>query len=164
MPKHWLFKSEPSDFSIEDLARSEQQTTGWDGVRNYTARNLLRDEIKRGDLVLFYHSSTDPTAVVGLAKVVRDGYPDPTQFDRKSAHHDAGSEPANPRWYQVDIKLETIFARPLTLEELKGTPGLEKMMLLQRGSRLSVQPVTPEEFAIVKKLAGAAKRADKKSG
>lgn len=153
--QYWLFKSEPSEFSIDDLAKAKKQTTGWDGVRNYTARNLLRDRIQVGDRVLYYHSSCDPMAIVGLARVVKAGYPDPTQFDPKSKHYDEGSDPKEPRWYQVDIQLERAFARPLTLAELKKAKGLEKMMLLQRGSRLSVQPVTAEELAVVMKLAEA---------
>ncbi len=153
MPMHWLFKSEPSEFSIEDLAKAKKQTTGWDGVRNYTARNLLRDRIQVGDRVLYYHSSTDPMAIVGVARVVKAGHPDPTQFDPKSKHYDEGADKKEPRWYQVDIQLERVFPKPLTLAELKNVKGLEKMMLLQRGSRLSVQPVTPEEFEIVVKLA-----------
>ncbi len=146
MARHWLMKSEPDVFSIDDLAKAKQQTTGWDGVRNYQARNLLRDEIKVGDGVLFYHSSVDPPAVVGLARVVRAGYPDPTQFDAKSDYYDQGSKPDDPRWFSVDIAFDRKLARPVTLPELRAEPALADMVLLQRGSRLSVQPVTPAEW------------------
>jgi predicted RNA-binding protein with PUA-like domain len=150
--RYWLVKSEPDAFSFDDLLASPRQTTGWDGVRNYQARNTLRDDMKQGDLVLFYHSSTDPMAVVGVAEVVREGYPDETAFDRKHAHYDAKSKRDAPAWYQVDIAAREKFARPVTLAELRGTKGLEKMTLLQRGSRLSVQPVSAKEFEIVRKL------------
>lgn len=149
----WLFKSEPDVFSISALEKAPKKTTFWDGVRNYTSRNTLRDSVKKGDQVLFYHSSCDPMGVVGLATVVKEGYPDHTAFDPKSDHHDPKSDPKNPAWYMVDIQHVETFSRVLTLAELKGTPGLEKMMLTQRGSRLSIQPVTPAEFEIVMKLA-----------
>lgn len=152
--RYWLFKSEPSEFSFDDLARAPQQTTFWDGVRNYQARNLLRDEIQIGDGVLFYHSSTDPTAVVGTAEVVRAGYPDHTQFDPKSSHFDEGAKREEPRWYMVDIRLARRFAQPVALATLKQTPELAGMTLLQRGSRLSVQPVSAAEWEIVCRLGG----------
>jgi predicted RNA-binding protein with PUA-like domain len=145
-------KSEPDVFGLADLARSPAQTTRWDGVRNYQARNLLRDEIRVGDRVLFYHSRADPPAVVGTARVVCAGYPDPTQFDRRSKYHDPASLPEAPRWYAVDIRLEEEFSRPVTLPELRRIPGLEQMVLLRKGSRLSVQPVRPEEWKIVLRL------------
>jgi len=146
MARHWLMKSEPDVFSIDDLARARNQTTGWDGVRNYQARNLLRDEIAVGDGVLFYHSSVDPPAVVGLARVVRAAYPDPTQFDASSDYHDKDSPRAAPRWFSVDIAFDRKLPRPVTLPELRGEPALADMVLLRRGSRLSVQPVTPAEW------------------
>jgi predicted RNA-binding protein with PUA-like domain len=149
-------KSEPSVFSIDDLAKTKGRTTRWDGVRNYQARNLLRDEIKVGDGVLFYHSSADPPAVAGTAKVVRAGYVDPTQFDRGDGHHDPDSSPDDPRWYAVDIQFESKFARPVTLPELRTTPALAEMVLLRRGSRLSVQPVTPVEWKVITKLGAKA--------
>ncbi|MBK8230741.1 MAG: EVE domain-containing protein [Candidatus Eisenbacteria bacterium] len=152
--RYWLFKSEPSEFSFEDLARAREQTTFWDGVRNYQARNLLRDEIQVGDGVLYYHSSTEPTAVIGTAEVVRAGYPDHTQFDPKSSHFDPGAKPEEPRWYMVDIRLVRSFAQPVPLATLKQTPGLAGMTLLQRGSRLSVQPVSAAEWEIVCRLGG----------
>jgi predicted RNA-binding protein with PUA-like domain len=153
---YWLVKSEPDVFSFDDLLASPGRTTGWDGVRNYQARNTLRDQMKKGDLVLFYHSSTDPMAVVGVAEVVREGYPDETAFDSRSSHYDPKSKREAPTWYQVDLAARERFARPVTLAELRGTTGLEKMPLLQRGSRLSVQPVSAKEFEIVKRLGGKA--------
>jgi len=150
--RHWLVKSEPDSFSFDDLLASPRRTTGWDGVRNYQARNTLRDDMKKGDLVLFYHSSTDPMAVVGVAEVVREGYPDETAFDRKHAHYDPKSKRDAPTWFQVDLAAREKFARPVTLAELRETKGLETMTLLQRGSRLSVQPVSAKEFEIVTKF------------
>lgn len=146
--RHWLVKSDPETFGIDHLAKSPGRTTRWDGVRNYQARNLLRDEIRVGDEVLFYHSQAKPPAVVGTARVVRAGYPDPTQFDRRSKGHDPGSDPGDPRWYAVDIRLERRFDRPVTLPDIKDEPGLRDMVLLQR-SRLSVQPVRPEEWKLI---------------
>lgn len=150
--RHWLFKSDPDTFAFGDLARSPNRTTCWDGVRNYQARNLIRDEVREGDGVLFYHSQADPKAVVGTATVVRAGYPDPSQFDRRSIHHDPRASRDAPRWYAVDIRRDEAFASPVTLETLRTAPGLRGMVLLQRGSRLSIQPVTREEWAIVLKL------------
>lgn len=154
--RYWLFKTEPSVFGIEDLKRSPRQTTCWEGVRNYQARNMLRDEIRKGDRVLFYHSQVQPMAVVGTAEVVRSGYPDETQFDPKSRYHDPGADPADPRWFMVDIRLEKVFPRPVTLQEMREVKALGKMMLLQKGSRLSIQPVTAEEFRVVTRLGNRA--------
>lgn len=151
--KYWLFKSEPEAFSIDDLARAPGQTTFWDGVRNYQARNMLRDDVQPGDGVLFYHSNAEPTAVVGTAVVVRAGYPDHTAWDRQSAHPDPKSPPENPLWYMVDIRLERVFERPLTLEALRQQPALKGMELLRRGSRLSIQPVRPAEWKAILQLA-----------
>lgn len=153
MPKYWLLKTEPESFSIQDLAKAPQQTTCWDGVRNYQARNYMRDEMQVGDGVLFYHSSADPPAVVGTAKVVKAGYPDPTAWDKNDHHFDPAASPENPRWSMVDIKLEKIFKQPLALESLRKVSALKKMELLRKGSRLSVQPVTKEEFEVVVELA-----------
>jgi predicted RNA-binding protein with PUA-like domain len=147
--RYWLMKSEPETFSIEDLARAPKQTTGWDGVRNYQARNLLRDEIQAGDGVLFYHSSADPPGVAGTAEVARAGYPDPTQFDIKSSHHDPDARPDEPRWYMVDIKHAQTFPHLVPLPALRATPALGDMVLLRKGSRLSVQPVTPAEWKTI---------------
>ena len=146
--RHWLFKSEPESFSIDDLARAPGQKTFWNGVRNYQARNLLRDEVRVGDGVLFYHSNADPPAVVGLAEVVRAGYPDETQFDPKSPYHDAGASPDDPRWFMVDIKFKEKLARAVPLDELRTVPALGDMVLLKR-SRLSVQPVTAAEWKAI---------------
>jgi predicted RNA-binding protein with PUA-like domain len=147
--RHWLVKSEPDTFSFDDLLASPKRTTGWDGVRNYQARNHMRDGMKRGDLVFFYHSSTDPTAIVGVAEVAREAYPDPTALDPKHPHFDPKSTPDAPAWMMVDLRAVEPLTRPVTLAELKGTKGLERMVLLQKGSRLSVQPVSPEEWDIV---------------
>jgi predicted RNA-binding protein with PUA-like domain len=154
MPRYWLMKSEPSVFSIDDLAAAKEQTTRWDGVRNYQARNLLRHDIAIGDGVLFYHSSADPPAAAGTATVVRAGYPDPTQFDPRDGHFDRDSQRDDPRWFSVDIKFASKFARPVTLPELRATPALKDMVLLRRGSRLSVQPVTAGEWRQIVKLGG----------
>jgi predicted RNA-binding protein with PUA-like domain len=153
--KYWLLKTEPESFSIQDLENSPNQTTFWDGVRNYQARNMLRDEIKVGDRVLFYHSNAKPPAIVGTARVVKEGYPDFTAWDKSNHHYDPASTPENPRWFMVDIQLEQIFDRPLGLDELRKVKALAKMELLRKGSRLSVQPVTPAEFKEVLRLAGA---------
>ena len=147
--RHWLVKSEPETFSWNDLWKAPRRTTGWDGVRNYQARNMLRDEMKKGDLVFFYHSSTDPNAIVGICEVAREGYPDPSQFDRASKYFDPKSDPDEPRWYMVDLRARERLVRPVTLAELRGAPGLEGMTLLKKGSRLSVQPVTPDEWNAV---------------
>jgi len=152
--KYWLLKTEPESFSIQDLARAKRKTTCWDGVRNYQARNSMRDEMRVGDRVLFYHSSADPPAIVGTAKVVRAAYPDPTAWDRDDSHYDPKSTPDNPRWFMVDIQLERIFDEPLALASLRGVAALAKMELLRKGSRLSVQPVRMGEFEAVLKLAG----------
>jgi predicted RNA-binding protein with PUA-like domain len=143
-------------FSIDDLARAKEQTTRWDGVRNYQARNLLRDDIAVGDGVLFYHSSADPPAVAGTARVVRAGYPDPTQFHAGDPHQDPDSSPDDPRWYAVDIKFDSKFKRQVTLPELRETTTLADMVLLRRGSRLSVQPVTPAEWKQILKMGARA--------
>jgi|SRR4051795_4962258 predicted RNA-binding protein with PUA-like domain len=156
MPRYWLMKSEPNVFSIDDLGRAKNGTTRWDGVRNYQARNFLRDEIAVGDGVLFYHSSAEPPAVAGTARVVRAGYPDPTQFDARDGHHDPDSSKDDPRWYAVDIQFDAKFNRPVTLAELRGEKALADMVLLRRGSRLSVQPVTPAEWKHIVKLGARA--------
>ena len=146
MNKFWLIKSEPSEFSIEDLAKSKNQTTYWDGVRNYQARNFIRDEMKIGDMVLFYHSNTEPNAVVGVCEVVKEAYPDHTQFDPKHVHYDPKADKKNPTWFMVDIKLEKKFKKQVTLEVIKAYPKLAKMRLVQRGNRLSVMPITKGEY------------------
>lgn len=150
---YWLVKSEPDVFSVDDFAKAKNKTTCWDGVRNYQARNFLRDLMKLGDQVLFYHSNATPTAIVGLAKVVKEGYADHTALDSKSDHYDPKSTRENPLWYMVDIQLIRKFSRALSLTLLKETKSLKGMMLLQRGSRLSVQPVLPEHFQEIIRLA-----------
>ena len=145
--RHWLFKSEPDVYPIEALARDG--STFWGGIRNYQARNMLRDDVAVGDGVLFYHSRVAPMAVVGTAKVTRAGYPDPTQFDPKSKYFDEKATKENPRWFVVDIELDEIFERPVTLAEMRGMKPLARMELLRKGSRLSVQPVRKGEWNAV---------------
>ena len=147
--RYWLLKSEPTAFSFDDLAQAHDRTTHWDGVRNYQARNLLRDEVKKGDRVFFYHSNCTPPGIVGIAEVVRDGYPDFTAWDPDDRHYDPKSDPDNPTWYMVDIRYVRPLKRPLSLDELRATHGLEAMVLLRKGSRLSVQPVTAEEWQCI---------------
>ena len=151
--QYWLFKSEPDVFSIDDLKAAPKKTTHWDGVHNYQARNLLRDEIKKGDKVLYYHSRVQPIGVAGVARVSRSGYPDPVQFDPKHKYFDAKSDPEDPRWYCVDVTWERTFAEVIPLADLKAAKALKDMMVVQRGSRLSVQPVTKREFEAVLAMA-----------
>ncbi|MGK9369246.1 EVE domain-containing protein [Melioribacter sp. Ez-97] len=150
--KYWLVKSEPDVFSIDDLAKSKNQTTYWDGVRNYQARNYMRDEMKKGDKVIFYHSNTKPPAAVGVCEVVKEGYPDFTAFDPDDKHYDPKSKKENPAWYMVDIKLVKKFPKAVTLDEIKQNPKLKNMKLVQRGNRLSVMPVTKEEFDVIVRM------------
>jgi len=157
--RYFLVKSEPDSFSFDDLMASPKRTTCWDGVRNYQARNTMRDDMKKGDGVLFYHSSAEPPQVVGIAEVVRDAYPDHTALDPKDSHFDPKSRADAPTWMMVDIKGVAKLPHPLPLSELKGVKGLEKMTLLQKGSRLSVQPVTAAEWAIVERLGARASKA-----
>ncbi len=152
---YWLVKSEPDCFSIDDLSVAKGQTTHWDGVRNYQARNMLRDQMKLGDRVLFYHSNGKPPGIAGVAEVVREGYPDTTAFDPKHEHYDPKSKSEMPTWYMIDLKLIAKFSRELPLPELRQVSQLAGMTLLQRGSRLSVQPVSPQEFKTVLALADA---------
>jgi predicted RNA-binding protein with PUA-like domain len=153
---YWLVKSEPDCFSIHDLAASPRQTTCWSGVRNYQARNFMRDQMRVGDRVLFYHSSCEPPAVAGTAVVVRAAYPDHTAWDKADDHYDSKASPENPIWQMVDIQLESIFAEPVPIGVLRTSPALKEMELLRTGSRLSVQPVRPREFEAVLALAEAA--------
>lgn len=147
--RYWLVKSEPDCFSFEDLLNTPDQTTFWSGVRNYQARNFLRDEMKTGDGVLFYHSSTNPPHVAGIAEVVKDGYPDFTAMDPEDDHFDPKSSEEKPIWYMVDIKAVRQLEVPLSLAELRQNSALEAMELLKRGSRLSVQPVTAQEWEAI---------------
>lgn len=151
---YWLFKSEPTVFSLADLQRAPKQTTGWEGVRNYQARNFLRDQAKLGHKVLFYHSSTAEPGAVGVCIISREAYPDPTQFDKRSEYYDKGSTIEAPRWLSVDLTFEKAFKRVVTLAMLHAEAGLANMRLLQRGNRLSVMPLTPSEFKTIVKLGG----------
>ena len=149
--QYWLVKSEPEVFSFDDLLAAPGRTTHWDGVRNFAARNHLR-AMKKGDRVLFYHSSTKPTAVVGVAEVAREAYPDSTALDKKDPHFDPKSKPDDPTWFMVDLRAVRPFERPVTLDEIKRTKGLDQMALIRIG-RLSVQPVTAREYDIITALA-----------
>ena len=151
--QHWLLKTEPGTFSIDDLWNAPKRTTFWDGVRNFQARNTLRDSMKVGDLVFIYHSSADPTGIAGIAEVVREGTPDPSQFDTKDSHYDPKSKRESPSWYGVEVRALKRFSEVVPLELLRKTKGLEKMTLLQKGSRLSVQPVSAAEWQIIEKMA-----------
>lgn len=150
--KYWLMKSEPGTFSIDDLAKAPGRTTHWDGVRNYQARNFMRDQMQIGDEVLFYHSVTDPS-VVGIARVVKTGYPDHTAWDKRSKYYDRKSSREKPLWYMVDIKFARKFERPLALADLRKVRALRDMVLLRKGVRLSVQPVTADQFEAIVDLA-----------
>jgi len=149
---YWLLKSEPGAFSITDFEKLPSKTTCWDGVRNYQARNFLRDSMKVGDGVLFYHSNADPSGIVAIAEVVKAGYADHTAYDPKDKHFDPKSKRGTPTWYMVDIKHVRTLKRMLTLEQLHTIPELKSMVLLQKGSRLSVQPVTATEWEAIVKL------------
>lgn len=151
--QYWLMKTEPTSYSIQHLAKEKKKTTHWDGVRNYQARNYMRDEMKLGDKVLVYHSNANPPAVAGVATIVRESYPDHTSWDPKDKHYDDKSTPQNPRWFMVDIKLEQIFKEPIALDDLREVKALKDMELLRKGSRLSVQPVRKKEFDAIVKLA-----------
>jgi len=153
--RHWLFKSEPSSYSFSDLMSEESLTAEWDGVRNYQARNFLRDEIAIGDRVLFYHSNTKPPCVVGTALVVRSGYPDYTAWDHESEHPDPKSTPTNPIWYMVDIKGESELDKPVSLAQLKADPRLKQCSIFTR-PRLSVHPLKQTEWDIILGLSNSA--------
>jgi len=151
---YWLMKSEPSEFSIDDLVRARGHTTPWVGVRNYQARNFMRDGMRLGDRAFFYHSSCAEPGIAGIVEISRLAYPDATQFDRKSPYYDAKSTPGAPRWVHVDVKLVGK-TKLVTLPMLRATPGLEDMVVLRKGNRLSITPVTPAQWKIVEKLATA---------
>jgi predicted RNA-binding protein with PUA-like domain len=152
--KYWLMKSEPESYSIDDLARAPRKTTSWDGVRNYQARNMLRDEMKRGDQAFFYHSSCEIPGIVGVVEIVREGYPDHTAFDPEDHHFDPDSDPEMPRWYMVDVRLVNKLPRVISLRELKQHAGgtLAGFQLLARGNRLSVMPVSAAHWRFVMSL------------
>jgi predicted RNA-binding protein with PUA-like domain len=149
---YWLFKTDAACYPIDSLMAEPDRTTGWDGVRNFQARNFLRDQIQVGDGVLFYHSNGDPPCIAGVAEVVQDAHPDPTAFDRKAQHYDPKSDPSSPTWYQVSIKGVRAFNPPLELPFLKTVGELAGMELLRKGSRLSVQPVTEQEWKTIMSL------------
>jgi predicted RNA-binding protein with PUA-like domain len=148
---YWLIKSEPSVFSIDDLAKSKNQTTCWDGIRSYAARNFIRDGMKIGDKVLFYHSMTEIPAIAGICEVIKEAYPDHTAFDPKNEHYDPKSKKDNPAWFMADVKFVKKFTNVVSLEHIKKNKKLENMKLLKIG-RLSVMPVTKEEFDEVVKM------------
>ena len=152
--RYWLMKSEPGCFSFDDLKNRPQGTEHWDGVRNYQARNFLRDEIKVGDGVLFYHSNIKEPVIVGVARVVREGYPDHTALDPRSDHFDPRSSEENPIWFMVDVHYVAPLAHPLTRSDLQAHPVLRGMDVLKKGNRLSVQPVRPQEWQAVLKVGG----------
>jgi predicted RNA-binding protein with PUA-like domain len=154
---YWLFKSEAACFSFADLMAEPQHTTGWDGVRNFQARNFLRDDVQVGDGVLFYYSSAEPMGVAGIAEVARAGHPDPTAFDAKAQHYDPKSDAKNPTWYQVSIRGIRAVEPLLALPQLRKVPALKNMELLRKGSRLSIQRVTAAEWAAIIKLAAQKK-------
>ena len=147
-------KTEPSAFSIDDLAKAPRSTTAWDGVRNFQARNMLRGEMKKGDLAFLYYSSTEVPGIVGVMEIVKEGYPDATAFDKKHHHYDRDSDPKNPRWYVVDVKLKERLKRVITLEELRSHAAkeLKGMMLLRPGNRLSVSPVDAAHWKFIRSL------------
>jgi predicted RNA-binding protein with PUA-like domain len=149
--RYWLMKTEPSSFSVEDLAAAPRRTTGWDGVRNYQARNMLRDEMQRGDQAFLYYSSCEVPGIVAIMQIVKRGYPDPTAFDRKNHHYDAGSDPEKPRWFMVDVQLKRRFKHPVTLEQLRAHAAkeLKGMRLLRAGNRLSVTPVEERHWKFI---------------
>ena len=147
---YWLIKSEPSTFAIDDLAAAPRRRTGWDGVRNYQARNMLRDEMRKGDLAFFYHSSCELPGIYAIVKVVKAGYPDPTAFERGHDHYDPDSDPAAPRWYSVDVELIRRLAQPITLATLKANArAIGDLLVLRKGNRLSVTPVTAQQWRSV---------------
>ena len=149
---YWLMKSEPDCFGLEHLKARPNRTEHWDGVRNYQARNFLRDAMKKGDLAFFYHSSCAEPGIAGIIRIVRAGYPDHTAWNPDSEHFDPKSSPANPIWYMVDVKLEREFKRPILLTTLKQNPALKNMQLLQRGNRLSILPVTEKDWNTILKM------------
>jgi len=148
---YWLMKTEPSTFGVDDFAKRPKKTAMWDGVRNYQARNMLRDDFRKGDLAFIYHSSSEITGVAGIAEVVRTAYPDPTQFDRKSDHYDAGAKREEPRWFVVDVQLKRRLKRVITLDELRAheQKELDGMLLLKRGNRLSITPLSAAHWKFI---------------
>ena len=152
--KYWLMKSEPDVYSIDHLRAEKRKTDHWDGIRNYQARNFIRDEMKKGDLAFFYHSNCEEPAIVGLIEIVREGYPDHTAFLSNEKYFDAKSDPDNPRWFMVDVRFKKKFKSPVTLKALKEEKALAQMRLVQRGNRLSILPVVAKEWKHILKMAG----------
>ncbi len=152
---YWLIKSEPGAFSIDDLAKSPRKTTHWDGVRNYQARNMMRDQMRRGDQAFFYHSNCKPPGIVGIVEIVKEGYPDFTAFDPEDHHFDPKSDPDKPTWYMVDVKLKQTFNDMLSLDQIKAVPGLGDFALTRKGNRLSVMPVSAQQWHKLVKLASS---------
>lgn len=153
--RYWLMKSEPETFGIDHLAAAPGKRTAWDGVRNFQVRNMLRDEMKKGDLALFWHSSCDVPGAYGVVKIVKEGYPDRSALDPQHRYFDADSDPSAPRWYAVDVALVRRFEKPITLATLKAEAGtLGDMLVLRRGNRLSITPVTAEQWRHVLALGG----------
>ncbi|MDR3491050.1 MAG: EVE domain-containing protein [Gammaproteobacteria bacterium] len=150
---YWLFKSEPETFGIDALAKMPKQTEHWDGVRNYQARNMLRDQIKVRDKIFFYHSNCNPPGIVGIARVVRSGYPDDSALNPESDYYDPKSTPENPRWFMVDVKFEKKFKHIITLDELKNHPELSNMAVTRQGNRLSITPVSAHEWKVILSMA-----------
>ena len=152
--KHWLMKTEPTTFGIDDLAKAPRRRSRWDGVRNYQVRNMIRDEIRKGDLAFFYHSSCEVPGIYGVARIVRESYPDPTAFDPRHAHFDPKSDPEAPTWFMVDVELVRRLETPITLEKLKANArAIGDLVVLKRGNRLSITPVTPTQWRKVLALA-----------
>ena len=152
--QHWLFKSEPDEFSFSDLKQRPNRTEPWNGVRNYQTRNFMRDAMQPGHLGLFYHSNTAVPGIAGLVRIASTAYPDPTQFDPASDYYDPGSPPAQPRWLLVDVAWHADFPRYVTLEQLKADPALDGLLILRRGNRLSITPVEPRHFQRICELGG----------
>jgi predicted RNA-binding protein with PUA-like domain len=146
---YWLFKSEPTTFSIDDLIKSSHQTTHWEGVRNYQVRNMLRDDIKVGDHVFFYHSNCTPPGIVGTMRIVKAGYPDASAWDKKSKYFDAKSSPEKPIWYEVDVCFVKKFKNIISLDEIKKHTDLKNMLINRKGNRLSITPVAVEEWKTI---------------
>lgn len=147
--KYWLMKSEPNEFSIDDLMKRPNQTEPWDGVRNYQARNMMRDEMKLGDQLFFYHSNCQTPGIVGMANIVKEAYPDDNAFDPKDKHYDSKSDPAKPRWFKVEVKFLHKLKDTLSLNELKKHPELENLALVRRGNRLSIMPVDEKQWHFI---------------
>ena len=150
--KYWLMKTEPEVFSIDDLKNNPNQSSQWEGVRNYQARNFMRDEMKVGDQVLIYHSNCKPPGVAGVAVVSKEAYPDHFAWDKKSKYFDEKCNPENPRWVMVDVKFRAKFSEVVSLPALKEQKGLEEMLILRPGNRLSITPITKKEFEIIQKM------------